>query len=48
MEFYTLKNKKNKYLEIKIKENKNITNMSNMFRECSSLFKLSDISKWKY
>ena len=44
MEFYTLKNKTNKYLEIKIKENKNI--ISSMFDGCSSLTNLPDISKW--
>ena len=36
----------NNKLEIKLKGIKNITNMSYMFYECSSLNSLPDISKW--
>ena len=40
-------NSKNEYyIEIKLIETKNITNMSYMFDECSSLISLPDISKW--
>ena len=39
------KNKSNG-IKIKIKGIENITNMSCMFRDCSSLLNLSDISKW--
>ena len=46
MEYYKLKNKKNKNLEIKIKEINNITDMRSMFFGCLSLINLPDISKW--
>ena len=36
----------NNILEIKLKGIKNITNMSYMFYDCSSLNSLPDISKW--
>ena len=46
-EKFVVKNYNNyKKLKIKLKGINNITNMSFMFRECSSLFSLPDISKW--
>ena len=39
-------NIQNNIIEIKLIENKHITNMSNMFRDYSSLVSLPDISKW--
>ena len=39
--------KEQQKLEIKLYETKNITNMSYMFCECSSLSSLPDISKWE-
>ena len=44
---YIIKNNNNnKKLKIKLKGVNNITNMSWMFSECSSLISLPDISKW--
>jgi len=43
---FPLFNKKIDNLEIKLKGIMNITNMSDMFYECSSLLSLPDISKW--
>ena len=45
IDYYKINNK-NKYLKIKIKGIENVTNMSYMFYECSSLSNLPDISKW--
>ena len=39
--------KEQQKLEIKLYETKNITNMSGMFYNCSSLSSLPDISKWE-
>ena len=39
------KNVKSKIIEVKLKEIKNVTNMGNMFKGCSSLLSLFDISK---
>ena len=39
-------NLKNNILEIKLKETKKITNMSNMFYGCKSLLSISDFDKW--
>ena len=43
---FSLFSKKINKLEIKLKGIMNITNMSCMFKECSSLSSLPDISKW--
>ena len=43
---YNVKNYKNNILEIKLIGINNITDMSWMFSECSSLLSLADISKW--
>ena len=43
---YNVKIYNNNKLEIKLKGVNNITNMSYMFSECSSLSSLPDISKW--
>ena len=45
-EKFKIKNYKNKTLNIKLKGNDKITDMSNMFEGCSSLISLPDISKW--
>ena len=45
-EYYNITNDNNNKLEIKLKGINNITNMSCMFNQCSSLLSLSDISKW--
>ena len=42
---YNVKNYNNKILIIELKGINNVTNMSNMFRGCSSLSSLPDISK---
>ena len=45
--FYNIKKEKeNEILEIKLKQIKDITNISRMFSGCSSLIELPDISKW--
>ena len=45
--FYNLESlKDNELFEIKLKGIENITDMSYMFSDCTSLFSLSDISKW--
>ena len=43
--FYDVRNYKNNILKIKLKGINNITNMSYMFYNCSSLISLPDISK---
>ena len=43
---YNNKKSNNNKLKIKLKGINNITNMSYMFSECSSLISLPDISKW--
>jgi len=44
--FYKIKDeKKNEILKIKLKQIKNVTNLSGMFEECFALIKLPDISK---
>jgi len=45
-EKYNIKNYKKNKLEIKLKGINNVTNMSYLFYECSSLLSLPDISKW--
>jgi len=45
-EKYYITNYNNNILEIKLKVIDNVTNMSYMFNECSSLISLPDISKW--
>ena len=45
-EKYKVKSKNNNKLKIKLKGIDNVTNMSYMFYECSSLSSLPDISKW--
>ena len=45
-EYYKLSNYNKDKLEIKLKGNNNIINMSYMFNDCSSLISLPDISKW--
>jgi len=45
-EKYNIKNYNKNKLEIKLKGIDNINNMSNMFRQCSSLLSLPDIYKW--
>jgi surface protein len=45
-EYFKLRQKSNT-LKIKLKGIKNITNISSMFNNCSSLSSLPDISKWK-
>ena len=45
-ENYNIENYTNNELKIKLKGIDNITNMSDMFNECSSLLSLPDISKW--
>ena len=45
-EKYNVKNYNNKKLIIKLKGFDNVTNMSYMFYECSTLSSLPDISKW--
>ena len=45
-EKYNIENYTNNELKIKLKGIDNITDMSNMFNECSSLLSLPDISKW--
>ena len=39
-------NKKEKYIKLKLIEENEINNMSNIFSSCESLSSLSDISKW--
>ena len=47
LEKFYLNNKLNeKYINIKLIENKNINNMCSIFKECNSLTSLPDISKW--
>ena len=46
IEQYNIENNINNELKLKLKGINNITDMSNMFRECSSLSSLPDISKW--
>ena len=46
MEYYKINNNNKNELEVKIKGIENVTNMSYMFYECSSLINLPDISKW--
>ena len=44
--FYNIKNEKeNEILEIRLKQIKDITNISYMFNECLTLIELPDISK---
>ena len=43
---FNIKNYNNRILKIKLKGIDNVTNMSWMFSECSSLSSLPDISKW--
>ena len=45
-EEFKIENKNENTLKIKIKGINNITDMSNMFNECSSLLSLSDTSNW--
>ena len=45
-EKYCVNNKNHNKLYIKLKGINNVINMSNMFKECSSLLSLPDISKW--
>ena len=45
-ERYDIKSKKINKLKIKLEGINNVTNMSFMFSECSSLSSLPDISKW--
>ena len=45
-ERYNIKGKKINKLKIKLEGINNVTNMSYMFSECSSLSSLPDISKW--
>ena len=45
-EKYNVKGNNNKNLKIKLKGFSNVTNMSYMFSDCSSLLSLPDISKW--
>ena len=45
-EKYNVEKYNNNHLKIKLKEIENITNMSYMFNECTSLLSLPDISKW--
>ena len=44
-EYYNIKNYNNNILEIKLKGINKITNMNSMFKGCSSLSSLTDISK---
>ena len=45
--FYNIKNEKeNEILVVKLKQIKDVTNISSMFCGCSSLIKVPDISKW--
>ena len=45
-EYYNVKGNNNNKLKIKLKGFSNVTNMSYMFSDCSSLSSLPDISKW--
>ena len=45
-EKYNIKNYNKNILQIKLKGINNVTNMSDMFYNCSSLLSLPDISKW--
>jgi len=45
-EKYNIKSNNKNKLKIKLKGLDNITNMSDIFYECSSLLSLPDISKW--
>ena len=45
-EQYNIKNYNKNKLKIKLKGIDNVTDMSNMFCECSTLSSLSDISEW--
>ena len=44
--YYNVKSNNNNKLKIKLKGINHITNISEMFYECSSLISLPDISKW--
>ena len=46
LEKYNVKSNNNNKLKIKLRVINNITNMSSMFYNCSSLSSLPDISKW--
>ena len=46
MENYIFQNNNNNELKVKIRGIENVTNMEDMFNECSSLLSLPDISKW--
>ena len=46
IEEYSAKNFNNNILNIKLKGIENVADMSDIFRECSSLISLPDISKW--
>ena len=45
-EKYNVKSNNNNKLKVKLKGINNVTNMSEMFKGCSSLSSLPDISKW--
>ena len=45
-EKYNIENYNDKILKIKLKVIENVTDMSYMFKRCSSLLSLPDISKW--
>ena len=45
-EYFNIKDIKENTFEIKLIDIKNITNISNMFNECSSLISIKDISNW--
>ena len=46
IEYFNTKKIKDEFLEIKLKDINNITDMSFLFSKCSSLSSLPDISKW--
>ena len=45
-EYLPLKDNENEIIEIRLIKNKKIVNLSSMFRGCSSLSSLPDISNW--